>query len=314
MAGRRQGISKRELRRRKIRRRRRLVLALFVCLLLVIAWLVYQLFFASPVRSSVRWEVGDSTPTVSLFLKKENPNATMLTHMGNLNLREPGKYPVEIQIGTKTYTPTLQVVDTQPPEGTALDQTAILNTQLDAASFVTNIQDATAVTVSYKQRPDFSKEGRQQVDLILKDAGGNTTELSAALILEKDTIAPVIEGAQDLYILTGTKHPDYTSNITVSDNHDINMEVAVDDSRVDLKTPGNYMLYYSAVDMAGNLAQTSVTIHVVDQMPEAETGADGNTDGENGSGDGSGNSDSEDTGSGDFAGADSADDSNSDGE
>ena len=262
MAERRPGISKREQRRRKIRRR------------LCFVWLVYQLFFASPVRSRVRWEAGSATPTVSLFLKKENPNATMLTHMGNLNLKEPGKYTVEIQIGTKTYRPTLQVVDTQPPEGTALDQTAILNTQVDAASFVSNIQDATAVAVSYKERPDFSREGHQQVILVLKDAGGNKTELTANLTLEKDTVPPLIEGAEDLYILTGTKRPDYSGNLSVSDNHDINMEVAVDDSRVDLKTPGNYPLYYSAVDTAGNLTQVTVTVHVVDQMPDAETPAD----------------------------------------
>lgn len=274
MAERRPGISKREQRRRKIRRRRRVVLVLAVLLLLSFVWLVYQLFFASPVRSKVRWEAGSATPTVSLFLKKENPNATMLTHMGNLNLKEPGKYTVEIQIGTKTYRPTLQVVDTQPPEGTALDQTAILNTQVDAASFVSNIQDATAVMVSYKERPDFSREGRQQITLVLKDAGGNKTELTANLTLEKDTIPPVIEGAEDLYILTGTKRPDYSGNLSVSDNHDNNMEVAVDDSRVDLKTPGNYLLYYSAVDTAGNLTQVTVTVHVVDQMPGEETTAD----------------------------------------
>lgn len=274
MAERRPGISKREQRRRKIRRRRRVVLVLAVLLLLCFVWLVYQLFFASPVRSRVRWEAGSATPTVSLFLKKENPNATMLTHMGNLNLKEPGKYTVEIQIGTKTYRPTLQVVDTQPPEGTALDQTAILNTQVDAASFVSNIQDATAVAVSYKERPDFSREGHQQVILVLKDAGGNKTELTANLTLEKDTVPPLIEGAEDLYILTGTKRPDYSGNLSVSDNHDINMEVAVDDSRVDLKTPGNYPLYYSAVDTAGNLTQVAVTVHVVDQMPDAETPAD----------------------------------------
>lgn len=69
---------------------------------------------------------------------------------GKSESEEPGKYTVEIQIGTKTYRPTLQVVDTQPPEGTALDQTAILNTQVDAASFVSNIQDATAVTVTIR--------------------------------------------------------------------------------------------------------------------------------------------------------------------
>lgn len=96
------------------------------------------------------------------------------------------------------------MVDTQPPEGTALDQTAIPNTQVDAASFVSNIQDATAVAVSYKERPDFSREGHQQVILVLKDAGGNKTELTANLTLEKDTVPPLIEGTEDLYILTGT--------------------------------------------------------------------------------------------------------------
>ena len=51
------------------------------------------------------------------------------------------------------------------------------------------------MTVSYKERPDFSREGHQQVILVLKDAGGNKTELTANLTLEKDTVPPLIEGA-----------------------------------------------------------------------------------------------------------------------
>lgn len=240
---------------------------------------VYKLFLESPVLSRVSWEAGSGTPTLSLFLRKEEPGATMLTHMGNLDLQVPGDYTVEIQIGTKTYRPVLTVVDTIPPEGTPVNLQEVVSTQIEAESFVTNIRDATEVTVSYAEQPDFSKEGSQDISLVLKDAGGNRTSLTAKLTLIPDTEPPVIEGTKDWQLRMNSK-ADFSEGVTVSDNHALSVKLEIDDSSVNLTQPGTYPLVYSARDNAGNQTTVTVTVTVTDgnEMPEESQAPEGEED------------------------------------
>lgn len=268
-------ISKREQRRRLVRRRRRIALFVALALLLGLSWGCYRLFFWSPVRRQLTWEAGSGVPTLADFLRQEDPGATMLTHMGNLDLRTPGDQVVEIQIGTKTYRPVLTVIDTAPPEGTPVNVQEVVNTQVTADSFVTNIQDATEVVVSYKEAPDFTKEGVQDVQLVLKDAGGNRTTLEARLTLTKDTEPPVIEGAQDLVVKVG-EQVSFEEGVSVSDNHDMSVTLEVEAEAVDLTKPGEYPLIYRAWDRAGNPAEVRVTVTVLD--PEAELESAGETE------------------------------------
>lgn len=266
-------LSKRELRRRKIIRRRRIFAIVLISLFFLVLFCVYKLFLESPVRQKVSWEAGSGTPTISLFLKDEEPGATMLTHMGNLDLRVPGDYTVEIQIGRKTYRPTLTVVDTIPPEGTPVNLQEVLSTQIDAESFVTNIQDATDVTVSYAKQPDFSLEGTQDVSLVLKDAGGNRTSLTAKLTLTRDTTPPVIEGTKDWQLPVNSK-ASFADGVAASDNHALSVKLEIDDSKVDLSQPGTYPLVYSARDNAGNQTTVTVTVTVTDETNGPEGGHD----------------------------------------
>jgi len=228
------------------------------------------MLFARDVKSNMQWEAGNGIPAAAVFLEKQNVKATILTNLKSLDLSIPGSYPVEIQIGTKTYESTLQVVDTVPPKGTPVNQQGGVNGRLEAEAFVTDIEDKTPVTVSYASEPDFSRGGTQTVTIVLTDAGGNETELTAELTLLEDLEPPVINGVEDQTVTVGDTIA-YKKNVTVTDNIDTEVTLEVDSSQVNLQEPGVYTVTYTATDSAGNTATATAQI-TVEEKKAALTG------------------------------------------
>jgi len=228
------------------------------------------MLFARDVKSDVQWEAGNGIPAAAVFLEKQKVKATILTNLKSLDLSIPGSYPVEIQIGTKTYESTLQVVDTVPPKGTPVNQQGGVNGRLEAEAFVTDIEDKTPVTVSYASEPDFSRGGTQTVTIVLTDAGGNETKLTAELTLVEDFEPPVINGVEDQTVTVGGTIA-YKKGITVTDNIDTEVTLEVDSSQVNLQEPGVYTVTYTATDSAGNTATATAQI-TVEEKKAALTG------------------------------------------
>lgn len=90
---------------------------------------------------------------------------------------------------------------------------------------------------------------------------GNTHEFI------KDSEAPVIKGAVDIYICPGESVA-YKKNIVVTDNSGEDISVHVKNSGVDLKTIGVYPVTYYAEDSAGNYSEVTVNVHVCNITPD----------------------------------------------
>ena len=251
-------------------RRRLFVRAVLLALVILIGVIGVRMLFARDVKSNVQWEAGNGIPAAAVFLEKQKVKATILTNLKSLDLSIPGSYPVEIQIGTKTYESTLQVVDTAPPKGTPVNQQGGVNGRLEAEAFVTDIEDKTPVTVSYASEPDFSRGGTQTVTIVLTDAGGNETKLTAELTLVEDFEPPVINGVEDQTVTVGGTIA-YKKGITVTDNIDTEVTLEVDSSQVNLQEPGVYTVTYTATDSAGNTATATAQI-TVEEKKAAPTG------------------------------------------
>ena len=251
-------------------RRRLFVRAVLLALIILIGVIGVRMLFARDVKSDVQWEAGNGIPAAAVFLEKQKVKATILTNLKSLDLSIPGSYPVEIQIGTKTYESTLQVVDTAPPKGTPVNQQGGVNGRLEAEAFVTDIEDKTPVTVSYASEPDFSRGGTQTVTIVLTDAGGNETKLTAELTLVEDFEPPVINGVEDQTVTVGGTIA-YKKGITVTDNIDTEVTLEVDSSQVNLQEPGVYTVTYTATDSAGNTATATAQI-TVEEKKAALTG------------------------------------------
>lgn len=208
-------------------------------------------------RSELTLEAGQPLPVAQDFFLVPAEDATM--SVSGFQAGVPGSYAVELTHQGQTYSATLVIVDTVAP--TASPKPVILTQpgQVNAEDFVSDIQDATQVTVSFKAQPDWTREGAQDVIVLLTDAGGNVTEITSSLLV--DGKAPVISGTKNLETYVGST-VSYKKGVSVSDNVDENPTFEIDNSGVDLSKAGVYDVTYKATDAAGNVTEITVSLTV----------------------------------------------------
>lgn len=220
--------------------------------------------FVSPVVEELTVEAGEVPPSVSRFLL-EDTKGSFVTKVSAFDYHVPGDHQVVIQVDGTEYTSVLHIIDTIPPKARVQDVEGFAVLPRKAEDFVSEVEDATEVTAAFRQEPDLTHIGTQQVDIVLTDAGGNETVETARLILHEDSEPPVIEGAADLVIYVGDG-VSYRKNVTVEDNCPEGLRLTVDNSGVNLKEPGVYPVVYTAVDAAGNTASVTVQLTVIDRL------------------------------------------------
>lgn len=220
--------------------------------------------FISPVLEELTVEAGQKPPGIDSFLLK-NVKGTFITRLADFDYHQPGDHTVVIQVDGEEYTSILHIRDTVPPKAEVQDIEGFAVLPREAEDFVTEIEDATAVTVAFREEPDLLFIGTQQVELVFTDAGGNETVKKAELTLYEDTEPPVIYGATDITIYMGDSVA-YRKNVTVEDNCLEGLQLTVDTSNVDLKQAGVYPVVYTAVDAAGNTDTVTISLTVIERM------------------------------------------------
>ncbi|HHY81316.1 MAG TPA: DUF5011 domain-containing protein [Clostridiales bacterium] len=222
----------------------------------------------SMVHDTVLVGIGANELNINDFLISDEFTGSFVTDISAINLNEPGQYEVIIEIDGKRYTSQLKIVDLTPPAGEVVSQEMWVNDEIEADKFVKNIVDHSPVKVYYKENPDFSKPGTQDVVIVLEDENGNKTELTASLTLIEDTEPPVIRGNDEVYVYIGDK-VSYRKQVIVDDNRDDSESIAldIDSSSVNLKKSGTYTVTYKATDSSGNTAEKKVSF-IVRERPE----------------------------------------------
>ncbi len=207
-------------------------------------------------------EAGQQFPAAADFLpdneKTEKAQVSFLSDVSAVAMDVPGEYPVQLGYKGKVYSSVLVITDTVAPTAQVQDVTVYRTEDVDPNAFVTEIKDATQVTVSFAKQPDLTAQ-KQQVTVILTDAGGNTAQLQAQLTLILDTQAPQISGVKDLFAYEGSTLA-YRTGVTVTDDMDDEPTLDIDSAGVNLSAPGEYTVTYTATDHAGNT--TTVTAKV----------------------------------------------------
>lgn len=222
------------------------------------------------VQPSLTIEAGSHFPWPDDFLAPGEEGEKELffsTDVSGIKTHIPGTYPVELRAGEDIYTSEVVVVDTIAPTGAVQDLTVKAPDIPTAEDFFTEADDATALAMSFKTEPDFTLEGDQQVSLLLTDLGGNVTEFTAKLTMIFDLEAPVITGVEDILVYAGDTVA-YRSGVTVTDNRDTAPQLTIDSSAVDLATPGEYTVTYTATDYVGNAATVTATVTVREKQPD----------------------------------------------
>lgn len=152
----------------------------------------------SPVMSEVRFEAGDIGPAAEQLLTTYGKAALEKgafvryeTDISQLNFHKLENYKIKLiytdENGTESsYTVTVKVVDTVPPQGVARDRMTVKGVPLEVGDFIESVSDQTDVAVSLVKEPDYNKVGVQTVDILLEDRGGNKTRITASLTVTED--------------------------------------------------------------------------------------------------------------------------------
>ena len=241
-------------------------ISLVVLLVVVFGAFVYSL---PGVNEILTLEVGSKKPEVADFLDEEYVDKYHLIKiekgLANADMSVIGEYPVKIKVFCLTYDSILHVVDTIAPVVEAADVTHFIQDEApDIMAFIANISDMTETTVAYNVAPDFSVAGEQEVYIDVTDMGGNVTRVCSKLTIWEDTMAPVIEGAKDLYVTVGGS-VSYKKGVTVTDDIDTDVELQINAEGVALSEVGKYPVVYTATDDAGNQTVVEITVHVIEE-------------------------------------------------
>jgi hypothetical protein len=258
---------------RYIKNRKGLIIVTFAVVAAVfIPMGIYFSNNSNKLYENVTVEAGIKTLDVSQFIINAKTVGAFKTDISTIDMKVPGVYEVEIQVGKKVHSSKLTVQDTVAPSAEAVNQEVWAKEEREAKDFVKNIIDVSNVKVSYKEKPDFSKGGMQEVLIVLEDASGNKSELKATLTVILDTEPPKINGTKDQTVFIGDT-VSYKKDVTVTDNRDENVTLEVDSSAVNLKKAGSYNVIYSATDASGNRATSTVTL-TVKEKPQKEVNPD----------------------------------------
>ncbi len=231
---------------------------------LVVAVLALLLLWPANIVSELTVEAGRESISANEFRKADKGiDAQFVSDLTAVDLKTIGTYPVQVQYKNKTYDCTVIVEDTLAPEGKIHNVSVYSGQTLKPEDFVTDITDATAVTVSWKSEPDLTVEAQTLMTIILTDAAGNQSEYEAVLSVFVDNGVPQITGVEAIFTYIGTE-PDYLAGVTAMDDKDVALEILVDTSKVDLNAVGTYDITYSVTDAAGNTTTAASTVTVTD--------------------------------------------------
>lgn len=218
-----------------------------------------------PLKQTLEAEAGEALPDVADFLLDESiSDASFVTDTSEIEMNHVGSHDLTVEVDGEQYDVQLVVVDTQSPELAVQDVDGYLIVGYDAAAFVAECGDATDVTFSYGEEPDFNREGEQTVTIIATDEGGNTASADAVLTLQEDTEAPVITGAIDRTVYIGDT-VSYRSFLSASDNCEEGLTFTIDSGDVNLNTEGTYTVTCTATDAAGNTTTAEFSLTVAER-------------------------------------------------
>lgn len=253
---------------RKIQMSKKVLITVIISILSLIGIIVLGMLYAKKignnlVKKSVCVEIG-ATPDLSAFLESDTliRDASFVTNINEIDTNSLGEYNIIIKVKKKEFSSRLMIVDTVAPVGISNELTVDEGSEVKAEDCVSDIQDATNVSVSFESVPDLSKEGIIEAVIILEDEAKNITKLEVNINVIGDHEPPIIEGIKDKTVYVGGS-VSYKENITVKDNKDENPTLEIDNSKVDLTKPGDYEVTYSAKDKSGNVSESKMTVHVI---------------------------------------------------
>lgn len=213
------------------------------------------------------WDASQGLPHAGWFLEKEGNIQYQDGGLRDVQFDMAGTYPVYLIVDSYPCEVLMEIRDTVAPIVAVKETQGYLNHPIEAELCVESVEDSTQVTFMYKEEPDWSVEGAQDVVIVTTDSAGNTTESSGVLNLIPDTEPPIIMGTGNISICLG-ENVSYRSGVSAYDNCDGEVSYQIDNSGVDLTKLGTYHVFYTATDSTGNTTTQDIKLTVMPERKE----------------------------------------------
>lgn len=229
--------------------RKKWIPAGIICFLLMAVVVLFLMYEDSKVYGECYVEAGVEI-TAQDFLKDPEQAAYFTDNSDAVDITKPGEYHMEIKTGYFAHKSTLYITDSLAPEAQPVKVNLELGEECGADAFVTDITDATEVTVSYVQEPDFLQPGKQNVSIMLTDLGGNEAVIESELF--------VSQVVSELTVEAGSRTPELKDFVIEGEDAEFITNIRAfnysipADKKVSLKVDG---------------MEYEVDLHIVDTVP-----------------------------------------------
>ncbi len=228
-------------------------------------YMAYQ--FYENIHPTMIVEAGNPVPDASAFQDQVWDSIEMETDLSNIDTTKTGVHPVEFAWGPLSKNSELYIQDTVAPKGSSRDLDCKLGERPSVEDFIVSTEDVTGVKAYFSPEPDYSRKGTQVVTIKLEDGSGNRSELKPKLTIYDPNDTPVLNGAVDITIYEGDSIS-YRNGVSVSADQDTEPQLEIDNSAVDLNTPGEYPAYYIATDRFGRSTRLEIRVTVKEKDQE----------------------------------------------
>ena len=210
-------------------------------------------------------ECGTPVPDVTAFVGTDG-EGEFKGDVTMINTSVPGYYTMTVAAGGEDYEVTLIVRDTKAPAAVVTPQVLYNDGDFPSpARFVSNITDASSVTVTYDVPPVKTASPPYPVKIRLTDMGGNTTVYDSYCTTATDYVPPTVTLLKETLDFTvGDAAIIWRSSVRVADNSGDEVDLVLDTSGVMMTVAGTYTVYYIATDAAGNVTKKPVRLNIHD--------------------------------------------------
>ncbi len=241
----------------------------FIILAIIIVLGYYRYFRIELISDTVVAELGEPFSTdVSEYAKGNITHAKL--DVSEVNIQKAGLYEAYITNGSRNLKLSFKVKDTTPPTANAIENLKFLTHEdVNASTLVTDVKDrGNSITIFFeddKENHTYTEGGEVQEKIVLTDDSGNKNYINVTFKIIADTAKPTIKGVKSIVVYTGDV-VDYLKGISAEDDRDGNLtsEIKVDSEKVDLTTPGKYIIQYSVSDRSGNVTKKKTSITVME--------------------------------------------------
>lgn len=178
-----------------------------------------------------------------------------------VNMKKLGKYTVTYKIDDEEESIDVYVIDSQPPKVELKEIKVAVNQNVKAEDVIKEIKDSTKTQAQFKKDYSFSKVGKQNVIVLVKDEADNKTEVETTIEVVEDKKAPQIIG--DYFSVPYGKEVDLKEYISVKDDYDSSPEFIIEKGDFNVNKAGEYKIKCTAKDFSGNKSEKTVTVKVL---------------------------------------------------